>query len=105
TPVVTIGIGETIDNALVKLESSNHRGLAVVDIKVPVGVFTQLEAIKARALPARLRARPVEEVMSYETAYLDASTPLYRAAGQGIATEVRRVLVTEQRALVGIATG
>ncbi len=105
SPVATVGIGETIDAALEKLDDANVRGLAVVDIRVPVGIFTQLEAIRARALPARLRARPVEEVMSYETTYLDASTPLYRAAGQGIATEVRRILVTEQRALVGIVTG
>jgi CBS domain-containing protein len=105
SPVVTVSIGETIDAALEKLDDSNLRGLAVVDIKVPVGLFTQLEAIKARALPARLRARPVEEVMSYETTYLDVSTPLYRAAGHGVATEVRRILVTEQRALVGIVTG
>jgi CBS domain-containing protein len=105
TPVATVGIGETIDAALDKLEDGNPRGLAVVDIKVPVGVFTQLEAIKARALPARLRARPVEEVMSYATAYLDVSTPLYRAAGHDIATEIRRILVTEQRALAGIVTG
>jgi len=104
-PVATVGIGETIDAALEKLDDSNLRGLAVVDIKVPVGIFTQLEAIKARALPSRLRERPVEEVMSYETTYLDVSTPLYRAAGHGIATEVRRILVTEQRALAGIVTG
>lgn len=105
TPVATVSIGETIDAALEKLDDSNLRGLAVVDIKVPVGLFTHLEAIKARALPARLRGRPVEEVMSYETTYLDVSTPLYRAAGHGVATEVRRILVTEQRALAGIATG
>ena len=105
SPVATVGIGETIDAALDKLDDSNLRGLAVVDIKVPVGIFTQLEAIRARALPSRLRARPVEEVMSYETTYLDVSTPLYRAAGHGIATEVRRILVTDQRTLVGIVTG
>lgn len=105
SPVVTVSIGETIDAALEKLDDSNLRGLAVVDIKVPVGIFTQLEAIKARALAPHLRARPVEEIMSYETTYLDVSTPLYRAAGHGVATEVRRILVTEHRALVGIATG
>lgn len=104
-PVVTVGIGETIDHALEKLEESNLRGLAVVDIKVPVGIFTQLEAIKSRALSPKLRARPVEEVMSYEMTALDQSTPLYRAAGHGVATELRRILVTHERALVGIATG
>ena len=105
SPVETVGIGETIDSALAKLDESNVRGLAVIDVKVPVGVFTQLEAIKARALPANLRERPVEELMSYETAFLDVSTPLYRAAGHSIGTELRRILVTQERALVGIVTG
>jgi len=106
SPVATVGIGETIDHALTKLDASNLRGLVVVDIKVPVGIFTQLEAIKCRALSAKLRSsHPVEEVMSYETTSLDQSTPLYRAAGHGVATELRRILVTEGRALVGIATG
>ncbi len=105
SPVETVGIGETIDAALAKLEESNVRGLAVIDVKVPVGLFTQLEAIKARALPPPLRLRPVEELMSYETAFLDVSTPLYRAAGHSIGTELRRILVTQDRALVGIVTG
>lgn len=101
----TVGIGETIDDALAKLDEGNVRGLAVLDGKVPVGAFTQLEAIKARSLPASLRTRPVEEMMSYETASLDGSTPLYRAAGQAVATNLRRIFVTESRALVGIVTG
>jgi CBS domain-containing protein len=105
SPVATVGIGETIDEALTKLDEENVRGLAVTDGRVPVGLFTQLEAIKARALPKPLRERPVEELMSYETAFLDASTPLYRAAGHGIGTELRRILVTQERALVGIVTG
>jgi CBS domain-containing protein len=101
----TIGIGDSIDDALAKLDESNVRGLAVLDGKVPVGVFTQLEAIKARSLPANVRAHPVEELMSYAIASLDGSTPLYRAAGQAIATNVRRIVVTKERALAGIVTG
>jgi CBS domain-containing protein len=101
----TIGIGDTIDDAVAKLDERNVRGLPVLDGKVPVGVFTQLEAIKARSLPANVRTRPVEELMSYETASMDASTPLYRAAGQAIATNVRRIFVTKERTLAGIVTG
>lgn len=105
-PTETIGIGDSIDDALAKLDESDVRGLAVLDGKVPVGVFTQLEAIKGRSLPAKVRAHPVEELMSYEIASLDASTPLYRAAGQAIATNVRRIVVTaKDRGLAGIVTG
>ena len=104
-PTETIGIGDSIDDALAKLDDTDVRGLAVLDGKVPVGVFTQLEAIKARSLPANVRSHPVEELMSYEVASLDATTPLYRAAGQAISTNVRRLFVTKDRALVGILTG
>jgi len=105
TPVETIGIGDVIDDALAKLEATNLRGLVVLDGKAPVGVFTQMEAIRARALTPELRLRPVEEIMSYETLNLDADTPLYRAAGHAIATKVRRILALDGRTLAGIVTG
>jgi len=104
-PVETISLGDPIDDAVARLDENNMRGLVVVDGTHPVGAFTQLEAIRARALPPELRQRPVEEIMSYETITLDASTPLYRAAGHAIQTRVRRILVVEGRALVGIVTG
>jgi CBS domain-containing protein len=103
--VETIGVGEPIDDALAKLDDTNVRGLVVVDGKAPVGLFTQLEAIRARALPPELRVRPVEEIMSYETISLGADTPLYRAAGHAIATRMRRIFVVDGRSLVGIVTG
>jgi len=104
-PVETISLGDSIEDAVAKLDATNMRGLVVLDGTYPVGAFTQLEAIRARALGPELRHIPVEEVMSYETITLDASTPLYRAAGHAIATRVRRILVVENRALVGIVTG
>lgn len=104
-PVETIALGAPIEEAVARLDDSNMRGLVVVDGTHPVGAFTQLEAIRARALAPELHQLPVEEVMSYETITLDASTPLYRAAGHAIATRVRRILVVESRALVGIVTG
>ena len=81
------------------------RGLVVVDGKAPVGLFSQLEAIRARALPPPLRQRPVEEIMSYETMSLDVDTPLYRAAGHAVSTRMRRIFVVDGRTLVGIVTG
>ena len=105
TPVETIGIGDVIDDAVAKLDATNVRGLVVIDGKRPVGVFTQMEAIRARALTPELRLRPVEEIMSYETINLDADTPLYRAAGHAIATKVRRILAVDGKSLAGIVTG
>ncbi|MEZ4310991.1 MAG: CBS domain-containing protein [Polyangiaceae bacterium] len=105
TPVETIGVGETIDAAIEHLSEKNVRGLVVVDGAFPVGVFTQTEALTSRALPAPVRKMPVEEVMSYETVALEARTPLYRVAGQAVATRARRVLAVELGELRGIVTG
>jgi CBS domain-containing protein len=105
TPVTTIDLGDSIDEALAKLDGSNVRGLVVLDGRWPVGVFTQTEAIHARSLPADLRHAAVEEVMSYEMLCLDVSTPLYRVAGQAIAMQVRRILAVEKRDLRGIVSG
>jgi CBS domain-containing protein len=103
--VETIGLGEPIDAAIAQLTAANVRGLVVVDGDRAVGVFTQIEAIKARALSAELRKTAVEQVMSYETLCLDVSTPLYRAAGHAIQMRVRRILAVEQRRFRGIVTG
>jgi CBS domain-containing protein len=103
TPVESIAIGDTIDEALVRLRSANVHGLVVVDGTAPVGVFTQAEALTSRRLSPSLRAStPVEEVMSYETLCLDASTPVRRAAAYAVAMNARRILVVESKHLVGI---
>jgi CBS domain-containing protein len=105
TPVETIGVGEPIDDAIARLSEKNVRGLVVVDGAYPVGVFTQTEALTARALPAAVRKVPVEEVVSYEILSLDASTPLYRVAGQAVAMRARRILALREGKLAGIVTG
>jgi CBS domain-containing protein len=104
-PVLTVDLGEPIRSAIGLLKEAGVRGLVVMDGRSPVGVFTQLEAVKARALSPELQKMPVEEVMSYETICLDASTPLYRVAGYMVQMRVRRVLAVEHRALCGILSG
>ncbi len=105
TPVETIDVGASIDEAIARLTETNLRGLVVVDGAFPVGVFTQTEALTSRALPLAVRQMPVEEVMSYETVSLDVRTPLYRVAGQAVATRARRVLAVDLGQLQGIVTG
>lgn len=60
----TINLGLSIDAAVHHLDQAKTRGLVVVDGDQPVGVFTDADAIKARALPSDLRALPVEQVMN-----------------------------------------
>lgn len=101
-PVETVTVGDTIDEAIAKLASAGVHGIVVLDGTFPVGVFTQAEALTTRHFPPALRQRPVEDVMSYETICLDASTPIHRAAAYAMAMNVRRILVVENKHLVGI---
>jgi CBS domain-containing protein len=104
TPVETIEIGETVEDAVIRLRQTNVHGLVVVDGSSPVGVFTHTEALAVKKLPPSLRARPVEDVMSYETICLDVGTPIFRAAAYSLAMNVRRILVVDHRQLVGIVS-
>jgi len=105
SPVETVDVGERIDAAIARLGAKALRGLVVVDGDFPVGLFTEHEALKARALPHEVLGHPVEQVMSYQMLTLDAETPLYRVAGHAIATRARRVIAVRGRVLEGIATG
>jgi CBS domain-containing protein len=100
--LVTVEIGDSIDEAIARLAVARVHGLVVLDGTRPVGVFTHVEALAARRLPPELRKSPVEEVMSYETICLDQKTPVYRAAGHAIATNIRRILVVHEHYLVGV---
>lgn len=102
--VRTLDVGDPIDRAVAELAEARVHGLVVLENGRPVGVFTHAEALAARKLPPLLRARPVEEVMSYETICLDTTTTVARAAGYAGAMNVRRILVVDQRHLVGVAS-
>ncbi len=104
SPVETVDIGDPIPVAAERLATTNVHGLVVVDGRAPVGVFTHREALATHSLPGVLRARPVEEVMSYETICLDVGTPIFRAVGHALAMDVRRFLVVEHRSLVGVVS-
>jgi len=103
--VATIDVGLPTMEAVRALDTSNLRGLVVVDDGWPVGVFTHTEATRVRQMPRVLRELPVERVMSYETICLNVKTPAYRVANYARKLAVRRILAVENRDLVGIATG
>lgn len=102
-PVFTIEHTASVSTATDRLRNAHVSGLVVVDEdESPIGVFTQVEALEARELPPETQ---VEEVMNYAMLCLDIRTPLYRAAGQAVATRARRVLAVHDRRVRGILTG
>jgi CBS domain-containing protein len=102
-PIFTIEHSAHVSSATDRLRNAHVSGLVVVDEdESPIGVFTQVEALEARELPPET---PVEDVMNYAMLCLDVRTPLYRAAGQALATRARRVLAVHDRKVQGILTG
>lgn len=89
--------------AVGRLTTVKAQGLVVVDADAwPAGLFTQREALLARALhPSAV----VEDAMSHALLCLNANTPLHRAALHAAHTRARRVLVVDDRKLVGVLTG
>lgn len=102
SPVMSIDVKTTLAAATDVLATGAMTGVIVTDGKWPAGVFTQEDAILARA---HAPETPVERVMSNELVVLPPTTPVYRAAGQSIAMHVRRVVVLGDDGPAGIFTG
>ena len=102
SPAFTVRAKEPISLAADRLPKAHVSGLVVVEDLWPVGVFTQEQALASRDLPT---TTAVEEVMSPAILLLAVDTPLYRAAEQASAVDVRRVVVLQNGRLTGIVTG
>lgn len=101
-PVLTVEASEGIARATDLLEEVHVRGLIVVDNEWPVGIFTQGEALSARARDPGLA---VEEVMNAALLCLPETLPLFRAAQFALATRARRILAVEARHMRGVVSG
>jgi CBS domain-containing protein len=102
TPVVTVGAAEPLGKAVEALSRARVAGVVVTEDGVPVGVFTQVEALEARDLAATAK---VEDAMTQSMLCLPVKTPIYRAAGNAVTTRARRVLAVEDHKIRGILTG
>lgn len=100
-PVETIDIGAPVGVALERLAQARVTGLVVVEDGWPVGMFTQIEALAARDLPADVR---VEDVFDQALICLPSTTRICRAAGQIARLDVRRVVVSRDREAVGVVS-
>ncbi len=99
---VTVKWDASLSLAMSRLAWAEVHGLVVVEDEWPIGLFTQREALLARALNPNLT---VEDAMSHALLCLDGATPLHRAALHAAHTRARRVLVVEHRKLVGVLSG
>lgn len=99
--VVKVKVDDSLSLAIERLDASNKHGLIVVDGEWPVGTFAQVDALIGRARDPRT---PVEDAMNLLVLSLPPDIPLYRAAGQALALNVRRILLVDEREIQGVVS-
>ena len=99
TSVIKVKDEDPIAIAVERLELSKRHGLIVTNDGWPVGTFSQVDALYARAKDPSTK---VEEVMECRILALPPSTPLYRAAQQALAMNVRRVVLVSGDGVLGV---
>lgn len=102
SPAFTVRASEPISLAGERLEKAHVSGLVVVDHDWPVGLFTQTVALASKELA---RDTHVDDVMDTAMLLLHPDTPIYRAAAQAAAMDVRRVVAWDGTKVCGILTG
>ncbi len=102
TSVVTVRASDPVSVAVDRMAAAHVSGLIVMDEEWPIGVFSQPEAIAARATPPADR---VEKWMDPAVLSLPSGMPLHRAAAQALHMSVRRVLVVEGKSILGVISG
>jgi len=102
SPVVSVDVRDPIGFTIDLLTRSKVHGVVVTDRDAPVGVFTQVEALRAQKMPAMA---PVEDFMSHSLLQLPQDTPSHRAAAFAVAMRARRIVGMDAGRMAGIATG
>lgn len=100
--ILSVDVRAPLGAAVELLARVTVSGLIVTDEGLPVGMFTQLDALASRDLP---RDTPVEATYDAAVICLPAETKLHRAAAQAAQLDVRRVVVCRAREAVGVVSG
>ena len=100
--VLSIDVRSPVSAAVELLARVSVSGLIVTDAGLPIGMFTQLDALASRDLP---RETPVETTYDAAVICLPAETKLHRAAAHAAQLDVRRVVVCRGREAVGVIGG
>jgi CBS domain-containing membrane protein len=93
---------EPVSAGVKLLDRAHLSGIVVIEQGWPVGIFSQREALASRHMP---RDTPIEHAMSQSFLTVPGHVPLHRVAGQAAALGVRRVVVFEEGAALGVVTG
>ena len=101
-PLFTVAATSPLLRAVELLENAHIGGVIVVEDDWPVGMFTQIEALRAAEVD---RSTPVEEVMDMSFVCLPVGMRMHRAARQALVLRTRRIIAVNKRDAVGVLTG
>ena len=100
--ILSVDVRAPLGTAIELLARVTVSGLIVTEDGLPVGMFTQLDALASRDLP---RGTPIEATYDAAVICLPAETKLHRAAAHAAQLDVRRVVVCRAREAVGVVSG
>lgn len=90
--IIRVRPNDPVALAVDRLEKANKHGLVVAEDRWPLGIFSQREALAARATDPKT---PVEQAMNLRVLSVPPRLPVYRVAQQALQLGVRRVLLVE----------
>jgi CBS domain-containing protein len=100
--VISLDVRATLGAAIELLARVPITGVIVTEEDLPIGMFTQQDALASRDLP---RGTPIDETYEAAVICLPEVTKLHRAAALAASTDVRRIVVCRNREAVGVIGG
>ena len=102
SPIVTLDVKAPLGTAVDVLASVAITGVIVTEEGIPVGVFTQADALASRELPRRT---PIDTTCDVGVMCMAHDTKLHRAAAHAARLDVRRIVVCRDREAIGVVGG
>lgn len=102
SPIFTVDVSDSISVATERLARARISGLVVVEDDLPVGLFTQIEALECRDLDGDT---PVDAVLDPAMFCVPEDTRVWRAAQQATRMGARRIIAVKRRQMSGIVGG
>jgi len=100
--IVGIDVHAPLSAAVDLLAKTHVSGLIVTEAGIPIGAFTQLDALASRDLP---RGTPIETIYDAGVISLPLTTKLHRAAAHAAQLDVRRIVACRGGDAVGVLGG
>ena len=103
-PLITVNSESSAQDAILLMVEKDIGALAVTEKGKPVGMVTERDVMKKCCPQAACRKVKVREIMSKPLITVNGETPIDVAVEIMTDKNIRRLLVTKERKIVGIVT-